>query len=126
MCQSLSAKGIAHHLEMGGPHCLSKKPSQVKLSVGIRRVLEVVVVDVGADSHSVVVFHVDVAVDDRDADGDAERREVVGKIEVKRDVIARTEKFISSMLLQIQIIVVLSTERFFIGTVKYFIFNSEV
>ena len=92
---------------MGRPRCLSKKPSQVKVSVGIRRVLEVVVVDVGADSHSVVVvFHVDVAVDDRDADGDAERREVVGKIEVKRDVIARTEKFISSMLLLIQIIVV--------------------
>ena len=113
---------------MGRPRCLSKKPSQVKVSVGIRRVLEVVVADVAADSHSVVVFHVDVAVDDRDADGDAERREVVGKIEVKRDVIARTEKFISSMLLQIQIqiIVVLSTERFFIGTVKYFIFISEV
>ena len=104
-----------------------QEPSQVKVSVGIRRVLEVVVVDVGADSHSVVVvFHVDVAVDDRDADGDAERREVVGKIEVKRDVIARTEKFISSMLLLIQIIVVLSTERFFKGTVKYFIFISEV
>ena len=103
---------------MGVPRCLGKKPSQVKVSVGIRRVLEVVVVDVGADSHSVVVFHVDVAVDDRDADGDAERREVVGKIEVKRDVIARTEKFISSMLLLIQIIVVLSTERFFIGRVK--------